>query len=1389
MSSAPRAELKNHFIKSPPRIVLYDPVADKNLKTYVFLGNVPDEIVAACRAEHRTPQQNSALKRFYGANYEQILGLENAPPHDKKRRVGAQDVDAQVVDIQDIDAHRIGLDIGELLRRPSTKRADDRAINFVTDIHIYPEDKISELRDKIFLATGVPIYRQHLFWFNEGVSTPQLTYTMSSDFSLLVTDIRDLRDAVVNKTSSIAGIPIDKTFYNNRESFRVDIDDIFVVANEVFANSPPTLYCVDLNDFVKTQRAHLEEISRDSYQFEMLYYGFIFKYWPQLTKECAKEYLINEEEMGFKFPELVRNPVALETVYRYEKEILDRKYELVEAGTIAQNTLPLAIVRLHAVLSTGVRINARHLFNWFVTSNDNPEISAVVEHRGSTYLLTKKHISHRQILAETPARNSVTIAIRDNTSWIFLNIANGQCEIRAEWPEELGFTFDSITPHIMSRVNPVIEKINALRRPIFAGGIGRIALISRGNLEYRGMDVNIYWKQTLLESDFRALKAAWEPYFRGRFIAPRNQQTDRYEFIYSKGIYQFDSETINKVISAIGATIQNQYAYLSNSTVKQKWEQNYEGRSARMFHRSADVRFEISDVFADEFWSFYTLICYFVYSAEEMLAKKKEESPAHDDKSGKRLRKLRELDPELYNLKKYNSDKVYSISCQKRFQPLIFTPEEVAAMTPQQKQALVQYHNFTLNQPAFYECPDAHYPFLSFIVGKHPKGYCLPCCKKKAASDDPENKRAHITSVCMEKFHFTADDARKFEMGGGVSRHIMAYGKSVGARRIAHLPEELRAILNVAGGSIGAFKRNKGAALDEALYVIGVDDAGNARDNFLAAMAMATGVSVEKMRKTLLNTVTPIMFGGLLNGDLANHFGELEKFIAAGQSDEAAAFSDFDNWPGVFLEILALSNVNVFHIVDTGTSIQLRIGDAQMKLIAPDSASSSIEHIILLEIEGDPARFYPIGTVNMDEFFKSDAKLGQGSKAVFTPDAPAVTHLMDLVQAEMRARQQYDLPLDLVFFEALSAETRDCKIIKKYINRRNLCYALEIEYAKKHLTIPISPSSYHAAKNSADKHRPEIIFSAPPHPQQKYEDVMEFIDKINQYIAAKYTVGGSSNTFLYKPLELEYFFAKDGVILGGVINSQYFYFRGAPRDGAKYQIKSLNYDILEVTNAILENRPAPSIKVGRALYKNYFYQLFVIEFLDFVMAEKNAEIRARLGAILKSLTPKNFQRVGETIERLLADYPEDAQRWRGELNNFYRGLTSREALLEILRATNFSFDLVTLNKIRENNSVEYNRKIITQIAKKITIRGDVGDEIDFPNVCTSCSVADNDYCRHGKLISPDAATLEKFIDILAHDLNDPLKTQNLFDAVERGSIINYFDFDAQSTEKIAISLL
>ena len=258
-------------------------------------------------------------------------------------------------------------------------------------------------------------------------------------------------------------------------------------------------------------------------------------------------------------------------------------------------------------------------------------------------------------------------------------------------------------------------------------------------------------------------------------------------------------------------------------------------------------------------------------------------------------------------------------------------------------------------------------------------------------------------------------------------------------------------------------------------------------------------------------------------------------------------------------------------------------------------------------------------------------------------------------------------------------------------------------------------------------------------------------------------------------------------MVGGLM----FYLNDPGADVADMSTRHLRYDYCDVNKAILSRAPPTpdnrTAKIGESLYNNYLYQLFVVEFVNYLNNERNTGIRDRLQTLVKDT---NFRRDVSAFRRelrdLLKDYPADFANVRDQMIAFYRSNFDKPHLLAHIESTAYDFDRVTLNKLKGLPRDEL-KKELADIATRFSVQRDFDTtSITFPNIYMPCGEMNEDtgYCDNAKLIVN--RSIDEFVDILASDLTDNLKSRYLLNSVWTDTVVDYTRFSQLPSEVVTI---
>jgi hypothetical protein len=476
------------------------------------------------------------------------------------------------------------------------------------------------------------------------------------------------------------------------------------------------------------------------------------------------------------------------------------------------------------------------------------------------------------------------------TQYVRLTVgADGRCEAAADWREDDRADFERVTREIHSVVAPTLEAVNNMGAAAFPIG-GELAVEPpRRGRAIGAITVSAFWPHAVTTAGFRELKSRFRLYERAGVIGVRGlQQAGAYTFAFRRGIVAYDPRQADRATRVSEDGIRrtrvgpaNQYVWLSDTTSADRWAAAFQGRTVRIHHRATDLRVEILE--ASNLAEFEIIRRYVFSFLDGLLvgpdrlrvgeaARPGAAQPGVSQQpTSRRLRRLQERDPVLFDLKKHDpSSVVYSVLCQSSRQPSVYNEQEARQLGAKRRAGLVKYWNFTEGRPAFYECPAPKYPHLSLRSGLHPLGFCVPCCKKTRPAYG--SRAALVNEECVRH----KGKAPEEEDAAAVSRHVLTYGKQIPVGRLSDAPREV----------------SEGLLLDAiplpySLKLIGVTQSSPAVPDagYAYALAHATGIGSEtsdEVFATLAATVAQMT-------DTFHSLGEGAAVVFASATDLADA--------------------------------------------------------------------------------------------------------------------------------------------------------------------------------------------------------------------------------------------------------------------------------------------------------------------------------------------------------------------------------------------------------------------------------------------------------------------------------------------------------------------
>lgn len=1325
---------------------------------------------------------------------------------------GGNDLDTEDDEYQLDDIMFDDDDIKDLLaEEPSIKETTqiEKPFIVIEDIHIFPEDKISEFKKKIFVSTRIPPYRQHLWCEYKNKPIP-LGYAISHDTPMII-NIKKLRD----NTAFYEGIPVDTQWYASKENIHVSALDDFQLLDQIYFKYGVTeFFLVDLNDFINPVRGNLERLlKKDMYSIELIYYGFVIKYWPHLTLPVFGEYLKNEGILVERYPELspsitaVKNRFVLETAIvgkKYTPELDPKKWDVPVYTSITYSVISLT----DTYVLPGTVVQLRNLFDLFALNDVVNFCICNLEIDGRPIILTK---TFKKINITTKAPHNsilfnVTLPDRGNTYLIIHK--KGSYRMESKWHEDQTLDFAMIYSLMNQYVKPVIEHINGFGTKV---STAPLTVLLNGNSVFSDINLSMFWKFNLSTNNFRAVKDIFNKYIDAGIMQRSSGTSLSHDFYFTKGMYKYDIGRYNSMNPT-----HNKFTYLTDASIKAKYDMYITRRKKlSVFHRFSDIKIEFSGLKEYEYVTFYIYILRLLESIPRIKG-------ARLEATVKKLKQLKEKDPSLYEFKKmYGSDLVYSKLCQQQKQPVMHSD-------PGKNR--VKFWNFTTNEPAYYSCPNPKYPYINFITHAHPKGYCIPCCYKLAPSKNLKDKKARIYETCMKDKKYDQDKRSVIK-----SRYVMAYGKPIDAGRLSRLPENTLEPLFYDTFSKNVDGIDQECLNDKGYYLFGVpQNISNASNiGFLFSIAHAcgkniidfVGESIDLLRKK------QDLWTGLMGGHIRQYFESFNILIDSIKNVFIGnTMSTFDRWNELFIDIGKIYwNISIMHFIDDGSSapsVYLKI-PGHIKYW--DDYKSTNTHLIIMETTNT---FNPVYVVNTDIFFKT----GEINTKLFEHTSVIVGEIYNVAVDYIKksvAKQSIDLHLIKRF-----AKNSNYNIVNAFINDSNLCYGVTI----KHVHGDVEPFYINKTKslegeeyasltdvfNSQNKQGGNIFFI--PVDESCYmrdgtpiifelfnetsnlKDILEFAKSLNSFITKISTLElklkATEYQLMYPLIEVDSWLLHGVDVIGFKSKGLNFISKNVSKKTAislfdRPFIKML-YHPTEVNKAI-HMRKSPTIDkrattIAHSLYDRYLYSIIIIELINLMDKQRNNVIRSNIIKLTKGITRLN-PKIRE-LHELLSDYPEDfntihrlfvahmtPDRGRTLMHSniafVNKGKMDKSDIVAIMDKATFTFDRTMLSDFKKMTHDKL-KKSLMDIFNKLSIDKQPTFDGDFPNMIMSCDT-ESPYCSGSKLMIVKKK-LEDLVDIMASDILNPVKSKYIFNPIFVKNTIDYFRFIIRNDEIITVSI-
>lgn len=657
----------------------------------------------------------------------------------------------------------------ELLDLPideKTEKSKPKKKEIKQKLEFWPQDNIFEFKQKIQLATEIPIYKQHLFIKTNRVVP--LRYEVATQNNISV----DFLSALERK-ERMYGLPIDYTMYNYRDQLKIIAKDETTTLENIIIRSNE-FYLFNFEDFIEDYRSELVNIL-ETEQINIWYYYCVLKYFPMISQSLLVD-IIENNSINNKYPALtkikdftIENKILCENLkIRQKKEY--KNFIKSQIKIEIQNPV------IKKSGSNNINIRLADLFNKYPISSKTPIIrlhtgSRIITKIQENYEIINVFDDLRDLL--NPINSSCLLVYVFENSYLLLHVfENG--EIQLQGILENNLTLDIIWDKL-EKINELIEKINSYNREIYSS-TEKINKITRVNSELSQLDVLLTWNRAMGDAEFKAFQEFWEQDRKANLVSFQETNMNKLDILILKGIK-------NVITEDYFSNNENYYSYLFNAEARENWKNNITSTMVEITRQISEVSIKLNQIHEKTYRSDFNYIMSKIYNFTTLKTQYKTELKINEYNT---LKLLKERDPELFDFKKQKTKRVYARICQNQHQPEIYTESEINTY-PDLKKKSVKYWNFTNNLPMYYVCPNKNYPNLGFITGMHPKNYCLPCCK--VSNPLSTEKKSFIYQECLRtgKSPENTDNEK--------SRYTMGYGKDIPVGRIGELPEIIKKFL------------------------------------------------------------------------------------------------------------------------------------------------------------------------------------------------------------------------------------------------------------------------------------------------------------------------------------------------------------------------------------------------------------------------------------------------------------------------------------------------------------------------------------------------------------------------------------------------------------------
>ena len=935
-------------------------------------------------------------------------------------------------------------------------------------LHFNLLNTIYDIKLLINYLLKIPIENQNLF--NNDDST--IFYNYINNITKESIDI-NLHNVITNSTLSYHNnIPLDFSIINNRINYTITTYEKNKYLNKFNYNQDLEFDLYVLDNFILDKNNLNNEIEKDDELLNLIYKGFIEKYFPYYDINLFSLYLSNENKI-LEYPSL---NFKADNIIKKNKQLYDIQTQLKKNKNI-ESKITTYYKKLTYYISSynNLKIlNIKELFN-NIEIKKIPNIKKLelrLEIQNKFIYFNKQSIYSQNIkLNEVLLPNELTKDSKEILNSLYINNKNYNTLLGTpylsnnilfisysissnEYLTDLYIIIDeyynifiiynigeyqklnnvSDKNYLKYYQTNILESINKLFSNLFINKIIQTKkIIYDFNLELKFIDSQLILNQNISSNIFQKLYSIINNYLLVEYydIFAYDELNNIIELNIKKIKYNDEDNKINTILQNYS---NNYYNYYLKNDLIEKYNKILYTSKILITNRIKDIKIDIININKDEINDMTQLLLHLLSNITDV--KKILVNESNSLKKNK-LKKLKEIDPILYSINKKNTQNLYSRKCQASQQPDIITEIEAK----KDKKSL-KYINFTTGEPIYYTCNNKKFPNVKFLTNLHPQNYCIPCCKKKSIEDvKVKSKYTSVHNECLTTYKFD----KKNKLVDEKSRYIMNYSSKIIIEnlRLMQIPDSLFKLFNKI--------YEETTEIDLKYYILGV----NQHINNIAYIGMFSILSfiLNKNTNETINSIKDIfikdsnIFNTILNGRLLNYFTSTKDFLIIFNNiyqDKILLNSlnfEFNQWNELFIDLLKyLGYICIIFEESIDDNINLIIPPNITHINQYIYNNQNFNYIIILKrIIQNKILYYPIIKTNYSEYYNKNKFYNK----YFNYESRIIQLLNDIIKSKL-PNINNSLNLDLI--EQFILENNNYCIETYFINHKSEIYSILLSY-------------------------------------------------------------------------------------------------------------------------------------------------------------------------------------------------------------------------------------------------------------------------------------------------------------------------------------------------------